>query len=251
MGNGIPKPLAEVTDLSNSPSNPCPTPPIRQQGSPTEPNAESWRRHTEGATLGLWQDSEASASRCTKGLRAATQSRPGLSAITIRLTADEKRRFALLAANRGQSESQLGLEAIRLLLGSAVTPSLHIESANEPSSDRITIRLRPGDRRALSERASRRGTKASTYIAAMVRAHLRTNPPLTADELSALKQAVIVLAGVGRALVLIARSGNQRGGLQEEVRQDLSHLRCAVAVLEQRMREFARAALVSWECQNG
>jgi hypothetical protein len=184
-----------------------------------------------------------------------TQSRASirLPSVTIHLTAVEKQRFASLAASRGRSESQLGLEAIRLLLGShglggASDP---LPVARESSSDRLTIRLRPGDRHLIAERANRRGVKASTYITAMVRAHLRANPPLTGDELATFKQAVIVLAGIGRALVLRARSGVQSGNSDMDLREDLSRLRGTVTVLEQRMREFVKAALISWESPNG
>lgn len=172
-----------------------------------------------------------------------------LPCITIRLTAVEKHRFADLAASRGQSESQLGLTAIRILLQSndGEFPPASVAPLKESASDRITIRLRPGDRRAIAERAGRRRAKASTYLAAMVRAHLSQNPPLTEHELGAFKQAVVVLAGVGRTLLLVARSGHLPGASTPDLQQDLTRLRGTVALLEQRLHEFVRAALVSWE----
>ena len=36
-------------------------------------------------------------------------------------------------------------------------------------------------------RAAQRGMKPSTYVAALVRAHIAVNPPLTTDELAAFK----------------------------------------------------------------
>jgi len=57
--------------------------------------------------------------------------------------------------------------------------------------------------------------KASTYLAALVRAHVAANPPLAATELAALKQSIIVLAGFGRLLAHAVRNpsrdGEQRG----------------------------------------
>lgn len=129
---------------------------------------------------------------------AASSRRPSL---TVRLTPDEKRRFATIAAARGQSESELGLAAVRLLLDLNAKQISQATSARpkESTSDRITIRLRPGDRQTIAERARQRSTKASTYIAALVRAHVASNPPMTANELTAFKQAVAVLAGLRRA----------------------------------------------------
>jgi len=102
--------------------------------------------------------------------------------VTVRLTPDEKRRFATIAAARGQSESELGLAALRMLLelSGSQLPSAASEVRKKSASDRITIRLRPGDRQTIAERARLLRTKTATYIAALVRARVASNPPLTA-----------------------------------------------------------------------
>jgi hypothetical protein len=65
------------------------------------------------------------------------------------------------------SESTLALIAIRSLLDcNDVAETNAVPARRERSTDRITIRLRPGDRRVINERASRRDMKASTYLAA-------------------------------------------------------------------------------------
>jgi hypothetical protein len=56
-----------------------------------------------------------------------------------------------------------------------------------------------------------------------------------------------VLAGVGRLLSRIARSGSQEGSLSPEMRQALAQTRSVVAAVEQRTSYLARAALRSWE----
>jgi hypothetical protein len=91
-----------------------------------------------------------------------------------------KRLFAELVARRGISESALALIAIRALLASNTLPPTHPASTviREPAADRITIRLRPGERHTVRERAGRRGRKDSTYLAALVRADVVANPPL-------------------------------------------------------------------------
>ena len=169
--------------------------------------------------------------------------------ITARATPEEKLRFVALAAARDVSESALALIAIRDLLSSAapVSRSPVPTSIHEPAIDRITIRLRPGDRQAVRQRAAQRGMKDSAYLAALVRAHVAANPPLAADELAALKLAVTVLAGFGRLLARTAREVTQARLMNHDLQQDLSRTRALVAALEQRTHDLARAALVSWE----
>jgi len=173
--------------------------------------------------------------------------------VTVRLTPEEKRRFATIAAARGQSESELGLAAVRMFLELSGTrlPTGTSAVPKESVSDRITIRLRPGDRHAIAERARLRRTKASTYIASLVRAHVVANPPLTADELMAFKQAVAVLAGYGRVLALLSKGHGLPGAPSRDLQQDLSRTRANVAAVEQRLHDFVRASLNSWECRNG
>jgi hypothetical protein len=176
--------------------------------------------------------------------------RPGrVPSITARPTPDEKRRFAELASSRGMSESTLALIGIRSLLRCNGTPSHPASHADEsgPATDRITIRLRPGDHEVIARRAGQRGMKASTYLAALARAHLAANPPLAATELAALKQSIIVLAGLGRLLAQAARSPSLGGEQREDLRQQLRRTHAAVAALEERTHDLARAALISWE----
>ena len=166
--------------------------------------------------------------------------------ITARPTADEKRRFAELASSRGMSESTLALIGIRSLLDSNGPPARWVETP-APATDRITIRLRPGDHQVIARRAAQRAMKASTYLAALVRAHVDANPPLAATELAALKQSIIVLAGFGRLLAQAARNPSLGGEQREELRQQVRCTQAAVAAVEDRTHDLARAALISWE----
>jgi len=80
------------------------------------------------------------------------------------------------------------------------------ERAPGPS---LYVRLRPGDRLLLHERAAARGMASATYVSVLVRAHLRSLAPLPKDELVALKRAVGELGAVGRNLNQIVRAANQ------------------------------------------
>ena len=182
-------------------------------------------------------------------LATTDRARPRLPTITVRLAPEEKRRLAELAASRGLSESALALTVLRALVApdSAIALTIPDPASRQPATDRITIRLRPGDGAALDARAAGRGIKASTYLAALVRSHIAANAVLTANELEAVKQAVVVLAGIGRVLSRIARSGAQGGSVPPEVRQALAQTRSVVTALEQRASDLARAALRTWE----
>jgi hypothetical protein len=83
--------------------------------------------------------------------------------------------------------------------------------------------------------------KASTYLAALVRAHVACDPPLTTAEVIALKQSVAVLARLGAVLV---RAAGNPSGLPAHALEDTRH---ALASLEQSVLALARAAIVSWE----
>lgn len=169
--------------------------------------------------------------------------------ITARPTADEKQRLAELASSRGISESALALIAIRSLLQSNTVLPAHALDADHdaPATDRITIRLRPRDRIAIRERAAGRGLKESAYLAALVRAHVSRNPPMPGDELATLKQAVTVLAGLGR---LLARM-NAEAGVSSDLRHELHRTQVVAVAVEQTVQTLARASLKSWESGYG
>src|SRR6266513_4392068 len=174
-----------------------------------------------------------------------------LPSITARPLPVEKARFAQLAERAGMSESALALVAIRSLMDPDGKMPLATGGATGSdrirSTDRITIRLRPGDGVAITRRASERGMKASTYLAALARAHVGANPPLPAAELAALKQSIVVVAGLGTVLARIARNPALNGPALGEVRQELTRMRVIVGRLEQRTHDFIRAALIAWE----
>jgi hypothetical protein len=166
--------------------------------------------------------------------------------ITARPTPEEKRLFAAIAARRQISESTLALISIRALLDSDIR-DLPANRSSGPAVDRITIRLRPGDRLAIRHRAAERCMKDSAYIAALVRGHVAATPPLATHELAAFKGAVSALAAIGRIFARTAREAAQAGVLTRDLQQEFSRSRALVSDVERRMHEFTQAALVTWE----
>jgi hypothetical protein len=89
--------------------------------------------------------------------------------------------------------------------------------------------------------------KTSTYLAALVRAHIAANPPVPVSELRALKAMVAVLAELGRVLTAIERRVRETGEGAQDLEANLYKTRVALRALEITTSEFTRAALVSWE----
>jgi len=174
---------------------------------------------------------------------------PRLMTITVRLWSDEKLRFALLAASRGLSEGALALKILRGAI--ALHETSPVELINPPhrewATDRITVRLRPGDGAALNARAAARRVKASTYLAALVRFHIGADAVLTAEELHALKQCIILLTGIGRTLSRMTRYCDHVDYTPHELRQALAQTRTILATVEECTCRLARTALKSWE----
>ena len=172
-----------------------------------------------------------------------------LPVITARPSRDEKDQFAKLAASRGISESTLAMIAIRALLASNGTPTVAALPERAPASDRLTIRLRPGDRQEIRRRAAGRRMKDAGYLAALVRAHVGADPPLPTHELMVLKATVASLAAFGRAWAIRTRHGAVR--LPSDVQADVREMRALLARLEQDFRQFTRAAILAWEAPHG
>jgi hypothetical protein len=175
-----------------------------------------------------------------------------LPSITARPSAAEKARFASLADRAGMSESALALLAIRKLLEPEAKRPQPATAASErvAATDRITIRLRPGDGAAIARRAAERGMKPSAYLSALARAHLRENPPLPARELSTLKQGVAILGSLGHALVRLAGNTALAGPDREALRKNLGYTQSVVAALEVSLQDLAKAALIAWESRH-
>lgn len=186
-------------------------------------------------------------------VRRARSARPCGPSITVRPSVEEKARFGLIARHAGLSEGELALRAIRLLLDRdagwlARQPELKWEHV--AASDRITIRLRPGDGLEVIRRATERGMKPATYISALIRAHITANPPLPAAEVNALKTSIVVLANLGTMLAKTSRHGISSGPRGELYREVLRRTRGEIATLERRIVDLTRAALIAWETRS-
>jgi hypothetical protein len=169
--------------------------------------------------------------------------------VRCRVSSETKTLLQSIAAREQITESALVrqlLETVVKASASADTPIAKAEGL-DLRGERLSIRLAADDRLLLSDRASARGMPSATYVAVLVRSHLRRLTPLPTEELAALKRSIAELGAVGRNLNHVARALNAGGRSNGPGRQDLeSMLKIAVA-----LRDHVKALLIanetSWE----
>jgi hypothetical protein len=128
------------------------------------------------------------------------------------ISEDLKQRFAALAAARGISDSALLKQLVEgAVIGTTPGYALTARPLPEVRNARITIRLLPGDRLLLRERAAARGMPAASYISTLTRAHLRSLSPLPDREIEALQAIAVQLAAMGRNIRTIALTAAPAG----------------------------------------
>jgi hypothetical protein len=165
---------------------------------------------------------------------------------------EKKARFAALAASRGLSQSKLlGLLVDAVLARNQVDSVPEAQRGRTGRSDRVSLRLRPGDGRLLRQRAQARGMKYTTYAAVLIRAHLRTSPPMPFGELAMLERSLAEVSAVAESLGQIARAITQSRGGDTAQGLELSAIVPAVERLWRQMREVVKANVLSWECADG
>jgi predicted DNA binding CopG/RHH family protein len=180
--------------------------------------------------------------------------------IKSRVSPDTKARVSEAAQRQLLTESVWLRRAVDAALRSTpVSENTLIHRAEiEPSHERpsfshrstrtrICIRIRHSDRLILRERAEARGMPAATYIAVLVRAHLRALSPLPSEEVAALKRSVAELSAIGRNLNQIARVAHQTGRITGPNRDDLRLMLKVCEAMREHVKELVRTNKATWE----
>lgn len=89
--------------------------------------------------------------------------------------------------------------------------------------------------------------KYTTYAAALIRAHVRANPPLPLEELARLDRSLAEVSALGRHLSQIAREMREGQGVDPGLHVDLAAVLQAVEELRQSLREVVKVNRISWE----
>lgn len=99
------------------------------------------------------------------------------------------------------------------------------------------MRLPPEDLFLLRERAKARTMASSTYITFLVRAHLRSCPPLPTAEFLALRKSIFEVAAIGRNFNQMARALNAG---ERESGPDNTGLMTLLNVLQELQKHFRK-----------
>ncbi|MEO8007128.1 MAG: hypothetical protein ABI728_01215 [Betaproteobacteria bacterium] len=175
-------------------------------------------------------------------------SAPARQQIAAWATPERKSQFAELAAIRGLSESKLlGLLIESVLERNPVDTAGDRRRREAEEGDRITLRLRPGDGLWLRLRAQGRGMKYTTYAAALIRAHVRLNPPMPIEELARLERGLAEISALGRRLNQIAGAVREGRGVDPGLHAELAAVLQAVEALRLALREVVKVNHISWE----
>jgi len=164
--------------------------------------------------------------------------------IQCRVTSETKALIQALADRERITESALVRQLLEVVLRtSALGGTPVLDERPTPNRDiRLYVRLDPSDRLLLKERAAARGVPSATYVAALVRSHLRRVTPLMKEDRHSLDRVVGELTAIGRNLNQVARALNL--GQSAAVRRDDVHAMLRVCGA---LRDHVKALLAANE----
>ena len=169
--------------------------------------------------------------------------------VRCRVSSETKTLLQSVAAREQVTESALVRQLLETLVRTCATesPTTGETDDTELRAERLSVRLSEDDRLLLRERASARGMPSATYVAVLVRSHLRKLTPLPTEELAALKRSIAELGAIGRNLNQIARTLNAGGRVDGPGRHDLELMLKIAVALRDHIRALVRANETSWE----
>ena len=169
--------------------------------------------------------------------------------VRCRVSVETKTLLQSIAAREQITESALVRRLLETLVRTSATesPAGGKSEETESRAERMSIRLAPDDRLLLCERAAARGMPSATYVAVLVRSHLRKLTPLPTEELAALKRSIAELGAIGRNLNQIARTLSAGGRSDGPGREHLEWMLKIAEGLRDHVRALLKANETSWE----
>ncbi len=168
--------------------------------------------------------------------------------IAARVTPEMKSLLRFLAEREQKTESALVRELLEVVLRTSVVTEIP-RPDEKPRSNRdirLSVRLDPNDRLLLKERAAARCVPPATYVAALVRSHLRGIAPLLNEERHALDRVVAELTAVGRNINQMARALNRSQAVTPR-RDDVQAMLRVCGALRDHVRALLAANDKSWD----
>jgi len=178
--------------------------------------------------------------------------------ISTRVPPETRARFAALAARHHLSASTLLARMVDevlktngdISLGSGGQRSLR-ETENRPGvADRVTLRLRNGDRALAAGRARARGMKTASYLALLIHNHVRDAAVLPPNELDQIKATNARLAALGRQLRMFGMP-NTLSQPASDLSEAIARVRREVEAAREATAALVRRNLISWETGAG
>ncbi len=177
-----------------------------------------------------------------------------------RVSSGTKMRFVALAAHHQLSASGFLAKLVEDVLKANPLTALDSDAphgrsnapADDPANDRLTLRLRPGDRALAAARADSRGMKTCSYLTLLVHNHVRRAAVLPPNELDHLKVICARLAALGRELRMFGMPNTAAQPPAGEPCGDVfAQLRREIEVACDATARVVRQNLVSWEAAGG
>ena len=169
--------------------------------------------------------------------------------VRCRVSSETKTLLQSIATREHVTESAIVRQLLETLVRTSATesPATGETDDTELRAERLSIRLLPDDRLLLRDRATARGMPSATYVAVLVRSHLRKLTPLPTEEVAALRRSIAELGAIGRNLNQIARTLSA-GGRSDGPGREHSVLMLKIAMgLRDHVRALVRANETSWE----
>ncbi|RST50074.1 hypothetical protein EJI01_22510 [Variovorax sp. MHTC-1] len=175
--------------------------------------------------------------------------------IGTRVSSDTRARFAALAARHQLSESGLLAKLIDEVLKAnrpAARESGEQRLERDPTvggvaEDRITLRLRNGDRTLAAKRAGTRGMKTGSYLTMLIHNHVRGSAVLPPSELDQIRATGAQLAALARQLRRFGMPNTLADPVTSELRDAIALTRREIEAAREVTAAVVRRNLISWE----
>jgi hypothetical protein len=170
--------------------------------------------------------------------------------IATRMSPDTRAHFAALAARHQLSESGLLAKMVNEVLRSN-SAGARDSNADGVAADRITLRLRQGDRALAAERAHSRGMKTASYLALLIHNHVHDAAVLPPNDLDQIKVTGARLAALGRQLRMFGMPNTLPEPVASDLGEAIASVRREVEAAREATAAVVRRNLISWETGEG
>jgi hypothetical protein len=178
--------------------------------------------------------------------------------IATRVPPETRAHFVALAARHHLSASSLLAKMVDEVLKTPGESWLYPGGQRSPcetesgigEADRVTLRLRKGDRALAAERARVRWMKTASYLTLLIHNHVRDAAVLPPNELDQIKATGARLAVLGRQLRMFGMP-NTLSQPASDLSETIARVRREVEAAREATTAIVRRNLVSWETGAG